>query len=134
MKKVIIFCLLLLMVQVSNAQIRFFQGSWAEALAEAKKQNKMIMVDFYTTWCPPCKLMTKTTFADTKVGDFANQNFIAFKVDCERGEGIKLAEKYDIDSYPTICFIDKNGNLRNKEIGYKDVKEFLGILQNYKSQ
>lgn len=118
----------------SFAQVRFMNGSWQEALNEAQKQNKSIMVDFYTTWCGPCKLMTKTTFASTQVGDFAEANFIAFKVDCEKGEGIQLAQKYEVFNYPTIAFIDKNGNLLGKEIGYKNADDFLEIMQKYRKK
>ncbi|WP_448530202.1 thioredoxin family protein [Raineya sp.] len=116
------------------AQVRFLNGSWQEALNEAQKQNKPIMVDFYTTWCGPCKLMTKTTFASTQIGDFADANFIAFKVDCEKGEGIQLAQKYEVFSYPTIAFIDKNGNLLGKEIGYKNADDFLELMQKYRKK
>lgn len=118
----------------SFAQVRFMNGSWQEALNEAQRQNKSIMVDFYTTWCGPCKLMTKTTFASTQVGDFAEANFIAFKVDCEKGEGIQLAQKYEVFNYPTIAFIDKNGNLLGKEIGYKNADDFLEIMQKYRKK
>lgn len=117
-----------------SAQVRFINGTWQEALREAQRQNKLIMVDFYTTWCGPCKLMTKTTFANTQVGDFANANFIAFKVDCEKDTGVQLAQKYDIYNYPTIAFIDKNGNLLGKEIGYKNAEDFLEIMDKYRKK
>ncbi len=116
----------------SSAQVRFINGTWQEALNKAQMQNKIIMVDFYTIWCGPCKLMTKTTFANVQVGDFANANFIAFKADCEKGEGIQLSQKYEVFHYPTIAFIDKNGNLLGKEIGYKNADEFLEIMQKYR--
>jgi len=35
--------------------IQFFKGTFQQALAKAKKENKMIMMDCYTTWCGPCK-------------------------------------------------------------------------------
>lgn len=118
----------------SLAQVRFMNGSWQEALNEAQKQNKPIMVDFYTTWCGPCKLMTKTTFANTQVGDFADAYFIALKIDCEKGEGIQLAQKYEVFNYPTIAFIDKNGDLLGKEVGYKNVDDFLELMQKYRKK
>ncbi|MDX1902616.1 MAG: thioredoxin family protein, partial [Thermonemataceae bacterium] len=99
MKKIILFSLMSLFCVEVFAQVRFFEGTWEEALAKAKQENKVLMVDFYTTWCGPCKLMTKTTFADTNLGDFVNQNFIAYKIDCEKGEGFQLAEKYEIEGY-----------------------------------
>ncbi|MCS6795425.1 MAG: thioredoxin domain-containing protein [Raineya sp.] len=131
------FCFLIVFLYVSFenlAQVRFMSGSWQEVLNEAQRQNKIIMVDFYTTWCGPCKLMTKTTFANPRVGDFAETHFVAFKVDCEKGEGIQLAQKYEVFSYPTIAFFDKNGNLLGKEIGYKNVEDFLEIMENYRKK
>lgn len=132
MKKIILFSLMSLFCVEVFAQVRFFEGTWEEALAKAKQENKVLMVDFYTTWCGPCKLMTKTTFADTNLGDFVNQNFIAYKIDCEKGEGFQLAEKYEIEGYPTICFIDKSGKLIAQEVGFKKAEAFLEIVKRYK--
>lgn len=42
--------------------IEFFHGTWEEAKAEAKKQNKKIYIDFYTKWCGPCKAIAKEVF------------------------------------------------------------------------
>ena len=44
---------LLLLSAVIGQGIEFFHGSWEEALAEAKKQEKPIFVDAFTTWCGP---------------------------------------------------------------------------------
>lgn len=132
MKCITLLLVLVISIPCSIAQVHFYNGSWQEVLAEAQKQNKIIMIDFYTTWCGPCKLMTKTTFANTTIGDFVNANFIAFKVNCEKGEGVKLAEKYEVFSYPTIAFVDKSGNLLGKEIGYKNAEEFMEIIQKYR--
>ncbi|GAB4123268.1 MAG: hypothetical protein OHK0045_13110 [Raineya sp.] len=120
--------------QLSQAQVQFFEGNWNEVLQEAKKQNKPIFVDFYTSWCGPCKLMTKTTFANVNVGDYLNDNYIAYKVNCESREGAQLAEKFEVYSYPTLCFFDKNGKLQNKEIGYKNAQDFLALLQKYRKK
>lgn len=132
MKKILITLVVVLAWQLCRAQVQFFEGSWSEVIQEAKRQNKPILVDFYTSWCGPCKLMTKTTFANVEVGDYLNQNYIAYKVDCEKGEGVQLAEKFEVYSYPTIGFFDKNGVLQNKEVGYKNASDFLILAQKYR--
>jgi thiol:disulfide interchange protein len=134
MKKLFVVLFVVSFWQWGYAQVRFFEGTWSEVLQQAQKQNKPIFVDFYTSWCGPCKLMTKTTFANTNVGDYLNNNFIAYKVDCEKGEGIQLAEKFEIYSYPSLCFFDKNGKLQSKEIGYKNAEEFLSLAQKYRKK
>ena len=69
-----------------NKGIQFFKGTWNELLAEAKKQNKLIFVDVYTTWCRPCKVLDKDVFPNEKVGEFYNKNFINYKIDAEKAK------------------------------------------------
>lgn len=45
--------------------IEFFHGTWEEALEQAQIQDKVIFVDAYTTWCGPCKRMSKNVFPST---------------------------------------------------------------------
>ncbi|WP_375444320.1 thioredoxin family protein [uncultured Fibrella sp.] len=105
--------------------IRFFTGSWKEVLAEAKKQNKPIFVDIYTTWCGPCKLMAKQAFPDKTVGDLFNANFVSYQIDAEKGEGIAVAKQYTITAYPTSLFVSADGSLIQRTIGYSGIKGFL---------
>ena len=85
-----------------NRSIEFNHSAWSEILAQAKKENKMIYVDCYTSWCGPCKWMAKNVFTNDTVADFYNTNFINAKIDMEVGEGIELAKKYDIRAYPIM--------------------------------
>ncbi|MEZ0487811.1 thioredoxin family protein [Fibrella aquatica] len=105
--------------------IKFFTGTWKELLAEAKKQNKPIFVDIYTTWCGPCKLMAKQAFPDKAVGDLFNANFINYQIDAEKGEGITVAKQYAITAYPTSLFVSADGSLVQRTIGYGGIKGFL---------
>ncbi|MBW6479654.1 MAG: thioredoxin family protein [Bacteroidales bacterium] len=40
-----------------NEGMVFFTGTWDEALAQAKKENKLIFLDIYASWCAPCKML-----------------------------------------------------------------------------
>lgn len=97
-----------IMEQSENVEtgIHFLHDSWAELVKKAKSENKLIFIDFYTQWCGPCMNMATTVFTLPQVGDFYNKNFICAKIDAENGEGIELAKKYGVRSYPTYAFVD----------------------------
>ena len=105
--------------------IKFFMGSWKDVLAEAKRQNKPVFVDIFTTWCGPCKMMAKEAFPNAKVGEKFNANFISYQIDAEKGEGIEVARKYAVDSYPTSLYVSANGELIYRAIGYGGIKGML---------
>ena len=112
---------------VSGEGMEFFHGSWSEVLAESKATGKLIFVDAYTTWCGPCKWMSKSVFPDKKVGGVFNKNFINYKFDMEKGEGPAFAKKYRISAYPTLYFIDGNGKVVEKAVGALGVDELLAV-------
>ncbi|MBO0932032.1 thioredoxin family protein [Fibrella aquatilis] len=101
--------------------IQFFKGSWPAVLAEAKKQNKPVFVDIFTTWCGPCKLMAKQAFPDQKVGEKFNANFISYQIDAEKGEGIDVAKKYAVTAYPTSLYVSGDGDLIYRVVGYSGI-------------
>ena len=105
--------------------ITFFKGSWKEVLAEAKRQNKPVFVDIYTTWCGPCKRMAREAFPDAKVGERFNTNFISYQIDAEKGEGIDVAKKYAVNAYPTSLYVSADGGLIHRAIGYGGIKGLL---------
>ena len=105
--------------------IKFFTGTWKELLAEAKKQNKPIFVDIYTTWCGPCKKMAKEAFPDKAVGELFNASFVSYQIDAEKGEGLDVAKQYAITAYPTSLFVSADGGLIQRTVGYTDVKGLM---------
>ena len=109
MKKMLVLLMWICATLVGYAQnqgIQFFQGNWSEAVSQAKMNNKLIFVDFYTQWCGPCYNMAKDVFTRQDVGQFYNNHFVNVKMDAENGEGIELSKKYKVRSYPTYAFID----------------------------
>lgn len=105
----------------------FFEGSWEQLMAEAKRSGKPVFVDVYTTWCGPCKLMAKNIFPQHAVGETYNSSFINYKLDAETAEGSVLAKQYNVGAYPTFLYLKNDGELVHKAIGYyPDEKVFIG--------
>lgn len=107
MKKILVVFALLASVTLSAQEgIKFEHGTWTQTVAKAKAENKLIFLDVYTQWCGPCYNMSKNIFTLYSVGSFYNDNFINIKLDAENGEGVEIAKKYKVNSYPTYLFID----------------------------
>ncbi len=114
---------------VSRAEVHFKDISFDDAKALAAKEHKVIMVDFYTTWCVWCKTLDRNTYSDENVGKITDAKFIAVKIDAEKGEGVTLAKTYKINGYPTIVFFDKDGNEIDRVVGYEDASRFARSLE-----
>lgn len=107
--------------------IEFIKTPWKKALAQAKKENKMVFLDAYTNWCRPCKKMDVEVFSDRKVGHFYNENFVNIKMNMEKGEGIPLAIQYHIKAYPSLMFFNGEGEIMHRIAGYQTVPQFIEL-------
>ncbi|MDO5978210.1 thioredoxin family protein [Flavivirga spongiicola] len=130
MKKTIIFLSAFSIYGVILAQgINFETSDWASIKSKAKEAKKLIFIDVYTTWCGPCKWMEKNTFNDEEVGIFYNNNFVSFKVDAEKEKGLDFAKEYNISSFPTLLFVDKEGKQINRKSEALNKDDFLQFGQ-----
>ncbi len=109
--------------------IEFFHGTYAEAQVEAKKEGKQIFMDFYTSWCGPCKIMAKKFFTLESVGKEFNKKFICLKINAEKGEGIELSKKYKIKAYPTMIFADESGKEMKRALGMRNGTQLLELAK-----
>ena len=105
--------------------IQFIESNWTKALQEAKKQNKLIFLDAYTSWCGPCRMLKQNTFPDKAAGEFFNKNFINVALDMEQGDGPAVAEKYQVNAYPTLIIADADGNIVTYTKGYINAKQLI---------
>lgn len=107
--------------------IKFFEGTWKEALEKAAAEHKMVFVDAYAVWCGPCQRMAKEVFTQKEVGDFYNKHFINVKLDMEKGEGVSFGQKYQVSSYPTLLFIDAKGEMVQVFKGSRPADQFINL-------
>jgi len=135
MKKALLFSLILIsssvFAQDAPKGVDFFNGTFKQALAKAKKENKLVMFDAYTTWCGPCKVLKTKVFPNKELGEYINKHFVSIGVDMEAGEGIQLSNMYPVDGYPTILFLDGEGKVKKKILGLPrgGAQELLAIAK-----
>ncbi|MFC1809394.1 thioredoxin family protein [Candidatus Omnitrophota bacterium] len=96
------------------------------ALTKAKQQNKLVMVEFSTTWCGWCKKLDKETMRNNNVQKVLNKYFISVRIDGDKNKD--LVRKYRVQGYPNIVFLDKNGRLIVQQPGFLPPERFVELL------
>lgn len=105
--------------------IQFENISLAAALQKAKEEGKYVFLDCYTSWCGPCKIMSKQVFVQKEVGDVFNNSCVNIKIDMEKGEGPDVAKKYGISAYPTMLILRPDGSVKYRIQGGTEASHFV---------
>lgn len=103
--------------KVELSEVRFYDGSYDELLRESRKQKKPIILEFWATWCIPCRKMENETFANPDFAAYINKNFLVYKVNIDTFDGMDIADKYNIDAYPTLVQLDTKNKYVNRYKG-----------------
>ena len=117
--------------ETTTKEIKFENITFNQALAKAKKENKMVFMNVYAVWCGPCKLLQKTTFKTDKVADSFNKSFININVDAEKGEGIELARRYEVTAHPLMLVISPSGKVEKRILGYVKEDQLIKEVNKY---
>jgi thioredoxin len=96
------------------------------AIAEAKSNNKNVLIDFYATWCHYCQLLDKETFSDPRVQQRLNTSFVAVKIDIDKNPD--AAYNFKVYGVPTLIILNINGQVIKRIDGYITADEFLNQI------
>ena len=127
MKKLFITLFTALLAIPGLAQTNFRPLTHAQAVEQAKKENKLAFVDFYTDWCGHCKMMTREVFTQKAVGDYMNEKFVCIKLNAEK-EGKEFADLYKVEYFPTFIVLDTDKKVIVTKIGFEEGQAFIDDL------
>ena len=121
-------------VNANEADLKKFgpiawQGTLDAAMKIAAKEKKPIFVDFWATWCGPCKEMLATTYKDKTVVARSKQ-FVPVLINAD--EQPKVLAKFGISALPVLLFLDAKGKVLVRSTGAEKPPEFLKLMDEAK--
>jgi thiol:disulfide interchange protein len=118
------------LLAVSAAHAADWTEDYSAAVTQAKKEHKMILLDFTgSDWCIWCQRTDKQVFETQKFKDFADKNLVLVTLDfpksrpmpdATKAQNAKLQEKYGIEGYPTLIVLNSNEKVVFSQIGFKE--------------
>ena len=129
MKKWILLLAVTLAAGAAQAQVRFETASTDAVREMAVKQGKLVFIDLYASWCPPCRMMERHVFSRKDVGDFMSQRFVAAKYDTDKPTGKELLKRYGNGAIPLYLIFDTKGELLGRIQGASSPEEFMDSVQ-----
>ena len=111
-----------------------WEHSLQAAQKRAKAEKKLIFMDLWTEWCPPCQHLQKNVFPSAE-GQAALAKVVPFSALVEKRdrtplpEGKALAEKFGLEGFPTMVILDANGKELRRQVGaFRTGAEFAAWL------
>ncbi len=113
-----------------------WESEYAVAVKRAKAEKKMIFMDLWAEWCPPCQYLRTKVFpmpeAQTALVKFVPLSMLVeYKDRRPIEEGMRLAKQYKLEAFPTLLILDENGKeIRRRTGGFSNGAELVKWLEN----
>lgn len=106
-------------------------GKWYTDLEEAKavaaKTGRRIFVDFYATWCGPCKKLEAEVFGLDRFKALSKK-FVFLRIDVDLQKSV--AQAYHIEAMPTQMVLKADGSVVSTKVGYANPQDFFAFIDN----
>lgn len=120
---------------IAHAQqaLTIIEQDYDLARRAAQQQQKLLIVDFYTTWCVPCKTLDKAIFKNDSIAGEIAKDFVVLRYDAEKDSVHNLSLKHHVCSYPTTVVLTAEGKMISKMFGTGGdkplVESYTGLLR-----
>jgi thiol-disulfide isomerase/thioredoxin len=131
MRKLLFFVFINLLTLPAFAAISFLEGDLSVAKERASREGKLIFLDFWASYCTPCKMMEEYTFTHPSVSDYVNDNYIPVRIDIQSFDGFDLKNQFDVRLLPTIIVLNSKGVMVGKHEEGMGADKFVETLKSY---
>jgi len=121
--------ILLFAAGASQAQVKFETASTDAIREMAVREGKLVFIDLYASWCPPCRMMERHVFSRKEVGAFMDERFVAAKYDTDQAAGADLMKRYGQGAIPLYLIFDTEGRLLGRIQGASSPEEFMQSIR-----
>ncbi len=97
-----------------------------EALEVAAATDRPILVDFFATWCGPCKMLDAQVFSTSSFKDFS-KGFVLCRIDVD--EQPDIAQKFNIEAMPTTIVLNSSGSELGRFLGFMPAAEYISEVK-----
>jgi thioredoxin-related protein len=146
MKRILILSFLSIMFSLANAAETAWLTNLPTAQAQAKAENKIVLMDFTgSDWCPACIRFGKEVLASADFQKYAAKNVVVVEVDFPQNKpqadelkkaNAELQDRFKVEAFPTLVVLDQNGKEIGRQVGYgaDGPKAFIAKIEQFKAE
>jgi thiol-disulfide isomerase/thioredoxin len=110
----------------SSRPFQWIESNFEQGMAQAKESGRKLIVDFWTTWCGPCRSLNEWIWTDAEVAALLNVGYVGVKLDGDLEKDLK--KRFRVTGYPTVIVLDSSGK-EIQRFGYLSSEKMLEALK-----
>lgn len=111
----------------SSRPFPWIEGNLEKGMAQSKESGRRLIVDFWTTWCGPCRSLNEWIWTDAEVAALLNEGYVGVKLDGDLEKD--LVKRFRVAGYPTVIVLDTSGKEMHR-FGYLSSEKMLVALRH----